>query len=431
MSPRTIRPAEAPPDVDLAAPPSKSVTHRALVAAALAEGPSTIVGPLQADDTLVTRNGLRALGLRIEERADGWVVHGCAGPISGGGRVELRDSGTSARFLLALAALASRPSRLDGSPRLRERPLSELAGALRGLGAHVRLAAKGDGLPAQAGGSPLRGGAVRVAAGRSSQFASALMLVGSRLPGGLDLTLEPPAVSLPYVQLTAQVLRRFGVGVEQADAFRWHVRQGAYSGREYRVEGDHSTASYFLCAAAVLGGRVRVRGLDPGSAQPDASFAEVLEGLGCRVVRSEDAVEVAGSGRIHGFDLSMGHAPDLVPTLAVLGLFAEGASTVRGVAHLRHKESDRLALLAHNLRALGREAQAIEDRLEIGASPAALRGGRVTTASDHRMAMAFAIAGLRLPDVEIDDDTCVAKSDPAFWERFETLRSGDLRHAPR
>jgi 3-phosphoshikimate 1-carboxyvinyltransferase len=422
MNPRTIRPAESAPDAELAAPPSKSVTHRALVAAALADGPSTILGPLLAEDTSVTRAGLRELGVPVEERDGGWTVHGCSGRVAGGGRLWLGDSGTSARFLLALAALSRMPSRLDGSSRLRQRPLQELGEALRRLGSRIRLAPHGGGLPAEAGGSPPGGGTVRVASGRSSQFASALMLVGSRLPGGLDLTLEPPAVSLPYVELTERVLRRFGVVVQRVEPLRWRVAEGGYAGRDYRVEGDHSTASYFLAAAALLGGRVMVRGLDPDSPQPDACLAKILERLGCRVARDRDSVEVRGSGRIPSFDLTMGHAPDLVPTLAILGLFSEGASIVRGVAHLRHKESNRLEMLARNIRVLGREAEAVEDRLEIGPPTGMLRGDRISTASDHRMAMAFAVAGLRLKGVVIDDANCVAKSDPRFWDRLEALR---------
>lgn len=422
MNPRTIRPADGAPDADLAAPPSKSVTHRALVAAALADGPSTIFDPLLAEDTSATRGGLRDLGVPVEERDGGWTVRGCSGRVAGGGRLWLGDSGTSARFLLALAALSRTPSRLDGSPRLRQRPLRELGEALRRLGCRIRLSPGGGGLPAEAGGSPPVGGAVRVAAGRSSQFASALLLIGSRLPGGLDLTLEPPAVSLPYIELTERVLRGFGVAVERPEPLRWRVAEGGYAGRDYRVEGDHSAASYFLAAAALLGGRVRVRGLDPDSAQPDSCLAGILERLGCGVARGRDTIEVRGSGRIPPFDLPMGHAPDLVPTLAILGLFAEGASTVRGVAHLRHKESNRLELLARNLRVLGREAQAAEDRLEIGPPTGMLRGARIETASDHRMAMAFAVAGLRLKGVVVDDESCVAKSDPRFWDRLEALR---------
>lgn len=424
MNPRTIRRAERAPDADLAAPPSKSVTHRALVAAALADGPSTILDPLLAQDTNVTRRGLLDLGVPVEEGESGWTVHGGSGRVPGGGRLWLGESGTSARFLLALAALSSTPSRLDGSPRLRERPLRELGAALRRLGARIHLDTRGGGLPAEAGGSPPRGGAVRVAAGRSSQFASALLLIGSRLPGGLDLTLKPPAVSLPYVELTARVLSRFGVAVERPETLRWRVAETAYAGREFRVEGDYSSASYFLAAAALLGGRVRVSGLAPDSPQPDRCLAALLEGLGCRVSRGRDAVEVRGSGRIPAFDLQLGHAPDLVPTLAILGLFAEGASTLRGIAHLRHKESDRLELLARNLRALGRAAEAVEDRLEIGPPSTTLRGGPVSTASDHRMAMAFAVAGLRLDGIVVDDEGCVAKSDPRFWGRLEALRSG-------
>ena len=197
-----------------------------------------------------------------------------------------------------------------------------------------------------------------------------------------------------------------------------------YGACDYSVEGDHSSASYFLAAACIVGGRIRVRGLLPHSAQSDAVLVDLLDSLGCEIGRGEDWVEVRGTGRIPGFDLHMGDAPDLVPTMAVLGLFADGPCAIRGVAHLRLKESDRLEMLASNLRLLGRSATAEEDRLVIGPPPGQLRGGQVPTASDHRMAMAFAIAGLRIPGVTIDDAECVAKSNPDFWRDFSRLTTG-------
>jgi 3-phosphoshikimate 1-carboxyvinyltransferase len=421
MDARPIRPARGRLDAALDAPPSKSVTHRALIAAALASGRSTVHAPLDADDTRTTFAGLSELGLDVREERRRWIVEGCGGAVPGGGKLSLNESGTSLRFLVALAALGVAPSELDGSPRLRERPIQELAAALVDLGAEVRLGPSGGGLPVRVGGRPPRGGRVRVSSSRSSQFASALLLVAPRLPDGLDLTLEPPVVSLPYIRLTAGVLADFGVSIEQVEDLRWRVPPQDYGARDYSVEGDHSSASYFLAAACIVGGRVRVRGLSPQSAQSDAVLVDLLDSLGCEIGRGADWIEVSGTGRIPGFDLHMGDAPDLVPTMAVLGLFADGPCAIRGVAHLRLKESDRLEMLASNLRLLGRAATAEADRLTIGPPPEHLGGGQVPTASDHRMAMAFAVAGLRLGGVTVEEPGCVAKSNPAFWTQFEKL----------
>jgi 3-phosphoshikimate 1-carboxyvinyltransferase len=405
--------------------PSKSVTHRALVAAALASGHSIIVEPLDADDTRTTARGLVSLGLRVDLRGARWEVEGLGGRVPGGGTLALGDSGTSFRFLTAVAGLGETVSRLDGSPRLRQRPVEELARALTSLGARIAPTPGGGGLPLQAGGGPVRGGSVVLPAGRSSQFTSALLLIGSTLPGGLEISLAPPAVSLPYIEVTARVLREFGVRVERSGELRWRVLEGRYRGREFRVEGDHSSASYFLAAAAILGGRVRAEGLDPDSAQPDARLQRILPELGCQVRSGPDWVEVEGSGRIRHFDLDLSDAPDLVPTLAVLALFADGPSAMRGVGHLRIKESDRLETLAGNLRRLGRDASTTEDALLVGpTSSSRNEGTTIETASDHRMAMAFAIAGLRLRGVTIDDADCVAKSNPGFWRDFSRLTTG-------
>ena len=272
---------------------------------------------------------------------------------------------------------------------------------------------------------------MRLACGRSSQFASALMLIAPRLAGGLEIEIAPPAVSLPYLDLTAAVLRDFGGKVERRAELRWRVAAGGLVGREYRIEGDHSSAGYALAAAAVLGGRVRVDNLRPGSTQPDARLGSILRDLGCRVESGSDWVEACGSGRIRGLDVDLGDAPDLAPTLAILALFAEGPSVLRGLAHLRHKESDRLGLLARNLTRLGRDARIDGDRLLVGQAPPRLTGARIATDSDHRLAMAFAVAGLRVAGIEIEQPECVAKSNPAFWEQFERLEGGRLRTGTR
>jgi 3-phosphoshikimate 1-carboxyvinyltransferase len=424
MAGRPIRPAAGALDAVLRAAPSKSVTHRALVAAALASGPSTILGPLDADDTRATREGLSGLGVDIRTVDGAWIVHGCGGAPPGGGELFLHESGTSLRFLLAVAALGAAPSTLDGAPRLRERPTRELAAVLEALGARVRLGPSPGGLPLRAGGRTPHGGSARVRGDRSSQFASALLLVAPRLAGGLELVLEPPVVSRPYLELTRRVLVDFGVRVEQRGPLRWHVAAGDPRGREYRVEGDHSSASYFLAAAAIVGGRMRMEGLRRDSAQPDARLAGILERLGCEVEGDAETLEVRGAGTVAPFDVELRDAPDLAPTLAVLGLFAAGPCAIRGIGHLRFKESDRLAVLAANLTRLGRPAMVDGEDLLIAAPAGALRGTSIATASDHRMAMAFAVAGLRVPGVEIDDPTCVSKSNPGFWRELERLEAG-------
>jgi len=393
-----------------------------LIAAGLASGESILLDPLDADDTRRTAAGLTALGVQVDLLPGAWRVHGRGARIPGGAAVLLGDSGTSARFLLAVASLGRAPSRLEGSARLSARPMNDLARALRSLGAQVRSVDPARELPLEAGGSPARGGPLRVDAASTSQFASALLLVAPVLPAGLDLALEPPVVSLPYVDLTLAVMADFGVRVGRPQPLRFQVPQAEYAARSYPIEGDHSSASYFLAAAALVGGTVRVEGLLPGSTQPDAQLARILARLGCTVRSGERWLEVEGNGRIPPFECDLAECPDLAPTLAAVALFAEGPCILRGVAHLRFKESDRLDMLARNLSALGRDATARGDRLEIGASRSAPpRAAIVATASDHRIAMAFAVAGLRADGIAIDDAACVAKSYPRFWEDFARL----------
>jgi len=400
---------------------SKSVTHRALVAGALADGETRVSNPLDADDTRATLSGLQALGFDVAAAPGLWTIRGREGRVQGGGALSLGESGTTFRFLLALAALGARPSSLDGARRLRRRPIEPLAQALRELGASANIPRDDAEDPIVCGGSEVRGGRVRLPGGTSSQFASALLLVGSRLPHGLELMVEPPAVSRPYLDVTVRVLEQFGVAIERPGELQWTVSPQSYGGIDFCVEGDHSSASYFLAAAAIVGGRVRVRGLDPESAQADACFGGILRELGCQVSTGEDWIEVVGDGKVRPFDVDLSDAPDLGPTMAVLGLFAEGPATLRGVSHLRHKESDRLQVLADNLVRLGRGARASGDRLEIARPDGPIRGGRIATASDHRIAMAFAVAGLRVDGVVLDDADCVNKSNPEFWEQFEAL----------
>jgi 3-phosphoshikimate 1-carboxyvinyltransferase len=421
MATRCIEPAKGPVDADFAAMPSKSATHRALVAAALASGRSEIREPLDAADTRRTLAGLRGLGVRVEERERAWIVHGTAGAIPGGGMIDLGASGTSARFLVALATLGARPSMLDGSPRLRERPMEELIRALLALGATVD-ASGGRALPLRAGGSAVRGGGVVVSGARSSQFASALLLAAPAFQRGLRLDVAPPRVSLSYVRMTVEILEAFGATVPMEGAAGFAVPPQRLRATTLTIEGDHSSASYLLAAAAILGGRVRIRGLRPGSAQPDARFLRDLAALGCRVDTDGAGVVVQGSGRVPAFSWDLAEAPDLAPTAAVLALFAGGPCALSGLHHLTLKESDRLAALEDNLARLGASTVVEGGTLSIVPPPrGAAHGATITVADDHRIAMAFAVAGLAIPGVTIDDPGAVAKSYPRFWDDLAAL----------
>jgi 3-phosphoshikimate 1-carboxyvinyltransferase len=419
---RRVGAAKRPVDADFRAVPSKSDTHRALVAAALAAGKSDIQGPLDAEDTRRTRDGLIALGFTVEDAAGKWTVGGRGGHVPGGGVLAFGESGTTCRLLTALAALGAAPSRLDGDARLRRRPLAPLLAALRGLGAEVTAAPGSEALPLSAGGRAFRGGAVSVQASSSSQFASALLMVGPCLPAGLLLELEPPLVSRPYVDLTIRTMAAFGVSVAaRPDGLVLDVRPASYRAGIYPVEGDWSSASYFLALPALVGGRVRMRGLSEGSAQPDARFASILREAGLTVRIESGLVEVEGGPGLRAFDIDASDCPDLVPTLAVVALAADGPCRMRGVGHLRHKESDRMTQLARNLKRLGAEVIVEAACLTVDGSVRRLSGTTIETASDHRMAMAFAVAGLRVGEVVLDDFTCVAKSNPGFWSDFARL----------
>ena len=420
MPSRCIEPALQPVDTELVAPPSKSWTHRALVVAALAEGVSRIDDPLDAADTRRTREGLSCLGVPIEDTERSWSVHGQAGAIAGGASVDCGESGTTARFLTALAAIGARPSVIDGAARLRERPMDELVAALRTLAAPI--GPKQGRLPLTVGGPGIRGGAVSVAGGRSSQFASALLLIAPTLPGGLTLEVAPPRASFSYALLTAQVLGRFGVDVERLGEGSFRIAPQRVAPASLRAEGDHSSASYLFLAAAVTGGRVRVLGLDPESLQPDARFARDLAAIGCSVTTGKDEITVEGGRRLEPFDWDLEGAPDLAPSASVLALFAHGASRLRGLANLRVKESDRLAALERNLARLGADVRAAGGELLVRPGPDPRRGALVDVVGDHRIAMAFAVAGLRVPGITLSDESVVEKSYPGFWRDFDRLR---------
>ncbi len=417
-----IKPLEVPPQATVRLPGSKSVTNRALVCAALADGETTLNGALFADDTDAMVAAVRSLGAEISCDRDGaeMRIAGTAGVVEvpAGAVIDARMSGTTGRFLAPVLAHSRRPVVLDGHPQLRNRPFGDLADALRRLGADVQFPG-GDGLPMSVCG-PIRSGDVVVAAHRSSQFLSGLMLAGPLTDGGLTLRMERSAVSRPYVEMTAAVMRSFGAEVEVRPT-EVHVAGGGYSPvQSYPVEPDASAASYFWAAAAITSGTVAVEGLGSDSMQGDTRFASLLATMGASTEEVSGSIRVTG-GALHGVDVDLADVSDTAPTLAVVAALASTPTTVRGIGFVRGKESDRISAVVNELRRCGVAAHERDDGFTVGGGSVPV-GARVRTYDDHRIAMAFSVLGLVVPGVRIENPDCVAKTFPGFYETLETLR---------
>jgi 3-phosphoshikimate 1-carboxyvinyltransferase len=409
-----------PLDAKIRVPGSRSETNRALPAAALARGRSRLVGAGESDDTEAMRGCLRALGVSIEADPDGWPGEGRGGRLHApAGPLDARSSGTTARFMTALATLADGPVVVDGAPYMRRRPIAPLCEALAQLGAGSRILGDAGCPPVELSGGGLPGGRAQIDARDSSQFVSGILLASPAAAGDVELVFEGGVLaSRAFVELTVDVMRAFGARVELGESGA-HVRAGhAYEARTYRIEPDAQSAVYGFAAAAIAGGRVRVEGIPARSSQTDLAVLEVLEAMGCRVERLPDAVEVsrAPEAELRGVDVDMNHIPDAALAIAVVALFAEGRTRLRNIAHIRIKETDRMAALETEIRRIGGEARAGRDDLVV--APGVLHGADVETYDDHRMAMSFALAGLRVPGIRIRDPGCVAKTWPGF---FETL----------
>ena len=431
MSSCVVQPLARPPDVELTLPGSKSFTNRALLIAALAEGRSRVREALLSDDTRHMGVSLRALGFAVDldEARREYSVDGEGGRIPAGeATLDVGNAGTAARFLTAALALGSGRYLLDGSARMRQRPAQPLLDALGQLGARA-YAVNGDGCPPiVVEGGPIRGGRVAVDSRQSSQFASALCLVGPVLRGGLVIEVTGGVVSEPFLRLTAASMRAFGAAPEVESSRRsprHHRATDWIPLREYLVEPDATAASYFLAAAAVTHGRVRVLGLGRDSAQGDLGFVELLSALGASCAVADEHVEVVGPSAdvvVSGLDVDMGPISDTWLTLAAVAPFASEPVTIRGVAHTRHQESDRVSAMATELRRLGARVDEAEDGLTVHPSASSLHGAHVQTYDDHRIAMSLALVGLRVPGVVIEGAECVSKTFPEYFATLERLR---------
>jgi 3-phosphoshikimate 1-carboxyvinyltransferase len=423
--PLPIRPFAGPIDATVELPGSKSETNRALVCAALAEGSSLLQGALEADDTLAMVDGLQALGVTVTPRWDvaELEVVGCAGrPPADVALVDARLSGTTSRFLLPVAALGTGTTRVDGSPGLRARPMAAAVDALRALGGQVREVGAPGHLPIEVHDGPLAGGEVALPGDTSSQFLSGLLLAGPAMRTGLTVRVTTELVSRPYVDLTLAVMAAFGVEVGRPDADTWVVEPALYRGSTHRIEPDASAASYAFAAAAIAGGRVTVEGLGTGSLQGDLAFVDLLERMGARVERAADRTTVVGTGALHGIEADLSQVSDIAQTLAVVAAFADGPTRVTGIGFIREKETDRVGNVVAELRRAG--VDAVEEPDGYTVQPAPLRPATIETYGDHRMAMAFALLGLRTDGIRIADPACVAKTFPGFWRLLEDLRVG-------
>jgi len=409
-------------------PGSKSHTNRSMVIAALSDGESRLEGALFAADTISMIHGLRALGFRVEpdEAAGVIVVEGRGGRVPAhGATVDARDAGTVMRFLPAVAALGEGEFTIDGSPRMRERPVLDLVEGMRSLG--VDASAKGPGgcPPVVVRASGVAGGTARVSAGTSSQFASALLLVAPCAKSPVTVQLEGEVVSRPFIELTLDLMKEFGAEVERLDANTFRVAAPRpYRAGVHHVEGDATAASYFWAAAAVTGGRVEVANVSTRSRQGDARFVDLLEQMGCRVERSEEAITVSGPEVLRGGEFNLNKMPDVAQTLAVVALFAESPVSITNIANLRVKECDRLSALAAELPKLGGRVEERPDGITVTPPEGGrevLHGGRIATYNDHRMAMSFAVAGLAIPGVVIENPGCVSKTYPRFFDDFARL----------
>ena len=411
--------ATGPVDARVVLPGSKSLTNRYLVLAALANDVSRLRSPLRSRDTLLMAQALRTLGASIVDVDDGdWVV--TPGRLVGGGTVDCGLAGNVMRFVPPVAGLAPGPVRFDGDEHARRRPMAPVIGALRALGVEVDDEGRGS-LPLTVHGrGSVPGGAVTLDASASSQFVSGLLLSGARYEQGVAVHHDGAAVpSLPHIEMTVETLRDAGVVVDDSEVHTWRVEPSEVNALDVQVEPDLSNAAPFLAAALVTGGRVHVPGWPQYTTQGGDFVRDVLDMMGAEVVLDRAGLTVTAGDGIGGIDVDLHDSSELTPVVAALCALAEAPSVIRGVAHIRGHETDRLAALRTELGALGTQVEETDDGLRI--TPAPLRGGRFHTYADHRMVMAAAVLGLVVPGVVVEDVGTVAKTMPEFttlWSRM-------------
>ena len=402
----------------IGAPPSKSYTQRALVIASLARGKSVIKSPLFSGDTAYMISALKQFGINIVKKGADLVVYGTDGNLkSPDKQVFVGNAGTAMRFLSAFASLAKAETTITGDKRMQQRPLKNLLDVLQQLG--VKSESNNGFPPVKIYGGSFNGGSAKLKGDISSQYISSILMCAPYAKKPVTIDIEGNLTSKPYIDVTLDAMKSFGVGVKNQNYKSFTIKNDRkYKPRAYKIEGDASSASYFFAAAAVTRGKVMVKNINPGSKQGDIKFLDILKRMGCGVRKGKDFVEVKG-GSLKSVDIDMNGMPDIVPTLAVASVFADGITTIRNVANLRYKETDRLRALAFELRKIGANVEEMQDGLAIKRKR--LQKAVIETYNDHRVAMSFAIAGLAISGIRIKNPNCVSKSFPGFWENFDLL----------
>lgn len=416
---RTIHPS-ASLNAHVQVPPSKSYTNRALIAAALADGTSHILEPSQSEDSEHLIRALQQFGVAVS-RSDGKLeIVGSGGILKAPAKeIDVGNAGTAMRFLATFAAIAQGETVLTGDEQMMKRPMKDLLDALRSAG--IKSWSRDGYPPVTIHGGNFLGGQIHIDARISSQFVSSILLTAPYSKRPVSLHVKGKLSSMPYVDMSLHVMRAFGAEVNAIDMKNFQVsNQQKYIGNDFLVEADASAATYFLAAAAVTGGSVVITNFSAESLQGDARFLTLLSDMGCTVIKHDDSVEVKG-GRLLGIDVDMNQIPDCVPTLAVVAAFAEGPTSISNIEHLKFKETNRLRALAVELSKLGARVDVHDDGITIHPQP--LRACTIETYNDHRIAMSFAIAGLRQEGIVITNPSCVAKSFPGFWDEFNKIES--------
>jgi len=401
-------------------PGSKSYTHRLLIASALSDGICTLRNCLRSEDTLLTLETLRKMGVRIDDAVTEITVRGNKGTLKACHEpIFLGNSGTSMRLLTGVAALGEGEYMLTGTSRMSERPIEDLLDGLKSLGVNIRSYFNNGCPPVVIKGGKINGGRIELKCNLSSQFLSSILLISPYTEKGVEIKVVEGPVSKPYIDMTIDIMAKFGVDVKRDGYLKFSVEGGeSYRAGNHYVEPDCSQAGYFWAAAAATGSKIKVKGITKKSRQGDLKFTLLLEKMGCEIIFENDGISVKG-GSLSGIEADMSDMPDMVPTLAVVASFAKGTTVIKNVGHLKEKESDRLSAVVNELSKTGIEAKSTGTDLVIKGGTH--RGAEIDTYNDHRIAMSFAIAGLKVPGIFIKDEKCVEKSFPDFWKVFETL----------
>ena len=404
----------------LECPASKSYTNRALLIAALARGISTLRNPLFSDDTKHMYLALEQFGVSIKKEDCAFVVAGTGGDLKcPRNEISIGLAGTTMRFLTTFAALSPGTTQLTGEKRMLERPISDLMKALNQIGVNIRSLKNNGCPPLEIIGGGIPGGEINLAGNNSSQYLTSILLSAPYFKNGTTINIIGELTSKPYADITLDIMKTFGVDVECTDHSRFYIpADQTYHAMDYAIEADWSSASYFLAAGAITQGEVTLIGLNSKSVQGDAGFLNVLEKMGCTIERSSEKIFIKGNP-LRGIDINMNSMPDVVQTLAVTSLFAEGETRISGIGNLRIKETDRIEALENELSRLGAHVESGKDFIKI--RPGAYIPTDIETYDDHRMAMSFALVGLKVPGIRVKNPNCVEKSFPGFFEQLEKI----------